>query len=151
MRSGRVHAIRVLPDLCGAKRTRVNFCSVAPRDLEDFWKRLATLDFPINRRSITRAVIMFRRDGQQRLEPSTISNFRIKPAGCEIRCPQTCALRSDTVSVCKLEQIHLGRTHGTGPPRSTTPTGSCGKHANPRPVAGLYYSCTMVQVSRHAG
>lgn len=109
------------PALLGSEGELVSISvSVEPRDLEDLLEALATLDFPINPQIYHDAAVVYvERDGQQRVEPSTIVEF---PAYAR-RVPkirgvlETCGFTSGTVSVSPmLDEIHLAEHMEPAPP-----------------------------------
>ena len=109
------------PALHGHEGELVSICvSVEPRDLEDLLEALATLDFPINPQIYHEGAIVYvERDGQQRVEPSTIVEF---PAYAR-RVPkirgvlETGGLASETISVSPmLDEIHSAERMEPAPP-----------------------------------
>lgn len=110
-----------IPALRGSEGELVSISvSVKPRDLEDLLEALATLDFPINPQIYHEAAVVYvERDGQRRVEPSTIVEF---PAYTR-RVPkirgvlETCGFTRDAVSVSPmLDQIHSAEHMEPAPP-----------------------------------
>lgn len=122
------------PALVGSEGELVSVSvAVEPRELEDLLEALAALDFPINPEIYHDAAVVYvERDGEQRLEPSTLVEF---PAYAErlqkIRAVlETCGFAGDAVSVsAMLDEIHAGDLVEPAPPGASYAYRILRKHA----------------------